>query len=305
MGCQRRCGKKSGQPAIGRGLSKEVKQRLGQGVNNVADAWQPRFKREAKRQLEEDKAVLLEILRKTPERKAEIDWQTIDKSWQDYFAVAGPLRWRKAFVPLIQGVITDTGGTWEPFFTQVAVGMSFGVENIFATQSYNDYVIPFAQPIMESTDLDCRSILQKAMHEGWTIPDMEKALGTLFENYMERGGLTDEEMQWFADRLPRYRLENISRTETLRASNFGSWQMFNGWGAPFKEWYGTPDNRIRPDHLDAMTRYTVGGNPGPIPISESFIVGGVRMMFPGDGPAEQVCQCRCSVMPYNPKWQTL
>jgi hypothetical protein len=224
----------------------------------------------------------------------------VGHNWEWYFQQAGEERWREAFVPLMQGVIANRGEE-----LNLAFGMEFDVANLFAVEAFDDYVIAFAQPIMETTDYDTRALLQTAMAEGWSVPDMEDGLEALFRAYLEGGGLTDEERAWFLDRLPGYRLENIARTETMSAANFGSWQLYNGWGAPMKEWMGTPDDRIRPDHLDAMTRYTEGGNPGPIPVNEAFVVGGVRMMYPGDGPPEQVCNCRCTVLPYSLAWAAL
>lgn len=258
---------------------------------------------------------MLSILRKTPrlggvqassaqpdvETKAEIDWQTVAHDWQWYFEQAGEERWREAFVPLMQGVILEQGEA-----LNLAFGMEFDVVNLFAVEAFNTYVIRFAQPILESTDYDTRALLQTAMAQGWGIPDMEKGLSTLFKTYLTRGGLTDEERAWFQDRLPRYRLENISRTETTKAANFGSWQLYNAWNTPMKEWIATGDSRTRDSHLDAWARYQEGGNPGPIPINEHFIVGnGVRMMYPGDGPPEEVCNCRCSILPFSQAWAAL
>jgi hypothetical protein len=301
-------------PAREAGLTREAKQRLWKQFDRTATAWEKKYRDEAERQFKEDHKALLVILRKAPrlggvavsgvgpdtETKAEVDWQTVAHNWQWYFEQAGEERWREAFVPLIQGTITQQAEA-----LNLAFGMQFDIVNLFAVEAFDNYMITFAQQILEATDYDTRALLQTAMAKGWSIPDMQNGLNTLFETYLKRGGLTDEERAWFQDRRPGYRLENIARTETTKAANFGSWQLYNAWGAPMKEWLGTPDDRIRPDHLDAMVRYSEGGNPGPIPINEAFVVGGVHMMHPGDGPPEQVCNCRCTTLPYNPAWATL
>ncbi len=215
-------------------------------------------------------------------------------------------------MPLIKGVvITQDELVWNPLFASVALGMEFSVENIWATAAYDDYLITFAQPIMETTNRNTVALLQTAMREGWSVPQMQDAIGVLFERYLNEGvELTDEQRQWFLDRIPRYRLENIARSETIRASNWGSLQLFIGYGAPMKEWLATPDSRVRDAHLDAMERYSEGGNPGPILVSEPFILAdGSRLMFPGDSslgaPLEQILQCRCTVAPYSSHWANL
>ena len=301
-------------PARKAGLTREAKQRLWKQFDRTSNAWEKKYHDEAEQQFKEDHKALLAILRQIPrlggmtasgavpeaEAKAEIDWQTVEKNWQWYFEQAGEERWREAFVPLIQGTITQQAET-----LNLAFGMEFDIVNLFAVEAFDNYMITFAQQILESTDYDTRALLQTAMAEGWSIPDMEGGLDALFTTYLNRGGLTEEELAWFQDRLPRYRLENIARTETTRAANFGSWQLFNAWGAPMKEWLATGDDRTRPDHMDAWARYREGGNPGPIPINEAFIVGCAHMMHPGDGPPEQVCNCRCTTLPYNPAWGEL
>lgn len=291
--------KKSTKPAVKGGLSAEVKKRLGQGVNNVADAWRPRFKREVKRQFEEDKAVLLELLRK---KKARPDWLDIGHRWQEYFSDAGLKRWTEGFDPLLQGITTDTDATWESFFDQAKMARKAAPETIFTEQAYRNYLITFAQPIMETTNLDCVAILETAATEGWAIPEMAEGLEVLFNSYIEGGGLTAEQLAWFVDRIPGYRLDNIARTETTKAANWASLRTYENFNIRYKEWLATLDGRQRPTHEDAMMRYSAGGNPGPIPIDESFIVGGVAMMYPGDGPPQESCNCRCTSLPFSPAW---
>jgi hypothetical protein len=271
-------------------------------VDRTATAWEPRFAREAKVQLEEDHARLVEILNREP---AGAGWEGVRHGWGEYFGEEGLNRWRKGFTPVLRGLMTDTHGVWEPFFASAKMAQKVDLATIFAHQAFVDYLITFAQPIMETTNLDCVALLATAAEQGWHIPEMESALGVLFEHYLERGGLTDEDRVWFEERLPAYRLENIARTESMKAANWSSLQTFGNFGATHKEWLATLDNRVRPDHADAMARYSVGGNPGPILLSQPFEVGGVPMMYPGDGPPYQICNCRCTIAPFSPRWLEL
>ena len=226
--------------------------------------------------------------------KQAIDWTTIERTWQDYFEEAGESAWRETFVPLVAGTIKDQGES-----LSVAFGMAFDVENVIATQSFADYMINFAQPINRTTNDDVTSMLAQASAEGWSIPDMEHSLDIMFDKYINGGGLTAEELVWFTDRTPRWRRELIARTETLRSSNFGSHSTYKQWGVELKEWLATGDARTRSSHLGAWASYSEGGSPGPIPMDEPFRVGGAEMMYPGEnGPPEEVCNCRCTSIPF-------
>jgi hypothetical protein len=61
-----------------------------------------------------------------------------------------------------------------------------------------------------------------------------------------------------------------------------------------KSWLDLRDDRTRETHLIAGRRY----QESPIPITETFVVGGFRMMIPGDtsmgAPIREIANCRCS-----------
>jgi len=79
-----------------------------------------------------------------------------------------------------------------------------------------------------------------------------------------------------------YRTERIARTETIRASNAGSRELFQEWGVQKHEWLSTKDDRTRTydntdgkyDHLEADGQV--------VNIDEPFTVSGESLMFPGD-----------------------
>lgn len=298
------------------GLTHEAKQRLWKQVDRIATSWEPAYAKAAVAQFRRDHKELLKRMRAVPrlggvaemlgggvcpqvkaEVKQQIDWQTIERTWQDYFEEAGEEAWRETFVPLVSGTIQDQGEA-----LAVTFGMQFSVENVIATQSFADYMIEFAQPVNRTTNDDVTSMLAQASSEGWSIPDMENALDILFDKYINGGGLTAEELVWFTDRKPRWRRELIARTESLRAANFGSHETCKSWNVELKEWLATSDARTRSSHLSAWAKYSEGGSPGPIPIDEPFRVDGAELMYPGDSslgaPAETVCNCRCTSIPF-------
>lgn len=93
------------------------------------------------------------------------------------------------------------------------------------------------------------------------------------------------------------RAMTVARTETIGAVNAGVFRGAQleaeqrGDVAPFKQWIATDDTRTRPTHNAADKQRTL--------LSEPFIVGGARLLFPGDptGPAQEVINCRCSLLP--------
>lgn len=89
----------------------------------------------------------------------------------------------------------------------------------------------------------------------------------------------------------RYRALMISRTESTTAANHGI--LLGAESSDYyvnKQWLATLDKRTRRDHIQANGQL-VGAN-------QSFLVGGVNMVAPGDptAPADQVVQCRCVLL---------
>jgi hypothetical protein len=95
----------------------------------------------------------------------------------------------------------------------------------------------------------------------------------------------------------RNRAMTVARTETIGAVNAGIFRaaeleaQARGDVAPFLQWIATEDARTRPSHRAADKQRTLLGQP--------FTVGGAKLLFPGDprGPAGEVINCRCSVLP--------
>jgi len=83
----------------------------------------------------------------------------------------------------------------------------------------------------------------------------------------------------------------VARTETMRASNAGGFQLYKDWGVQRKEWLATGDNRTRDSHRAA--------NGQIVSIDEPFTVGGSPMMYPGDpgAPIAEFANCRCTTAP--------
>lgn len=89
--------------------------------------------------------------------------------------------------------------------------------------------------------------------------------------------------------MNQYRALRIARTEVVGASNVGSLEGAKSLNMPMKKsWLATRDGRARDTHLAADGQTVM--------LEEQFNINGNMMDIPGgQGPAEEVINCRCSV----------
>jgi len=131
-----------------------------------------------------------------------------------------------------------------------------------------------AQLIGDTTQEDLRGIIDQAISKGLGISETAKAIR--------------EQGEVFA----RARAETIAITETHNAAMFGNFYSAKDLSDEYeiktrKEWISTFDARTREEHAAA--------NGQVVDMDEAFIVGGERMMYPGDpaASAANVIRCRC------------
>ena len=192
-------------------------------IDRTARKWEKTFSAGARRAFEKDKREIFALLRQTQKKalreKATVNWTYFMESVSEYLLESGE-NWRSVFVPLIKGVITDQAKRWS-----LALGLAFDVENLFARDWFNQYTLTFANPITATSEREIAALLNQGMTEGWSIPQTQDHLETLFEQWMT-GDVVPEDWEFAEQRLPPYRAETIARTETMRASNSGSTEIF-------------------------------------------------------------------------------
>lgn len=106
------------------------------------------------------------------------------------------------------------------------------------------------------------------------------------------------------------RAEAIYRTESNRVFSVAQEQRLGQWNKQRpglkKTWKhgGSAVKQPRPAHVRAGRDYSPGGNPGPIPVSKSFIVGGEEMRYPRDpaASAKNTVFCHCTSGPWRDHW---
>lgn len=217
------------------------------------------------------------------ESKATVNWESFLGDVEDYFDGTSQDNWRKIFIPLFRGIVTDQVNRWS-----TTLGMRWNVQNLFARDWFNRYVLKFAQEIGTTTKEAIGGVINQGIKEGWSIPTMQNHLTDFFGHMAQNDPLN---LEWYLERMPPYRSEMIARTETIRASNAGTTEQFKEWNVRQHEWLSTKDDRTRPDHVEADKQVVNVGEP--------FSVGGEELEYPGDpsGSPENTINCRCTTIP--------
>lgn len=282
-------------PKYAGSLTPETKALLWKAVDATARKFEPPAAAAVERAFEHDRRAILGILsaaQKAAYRaKASVAWQLLLLEVLDYIKMSGKANWRNELLPILEAVITAQGT-----YLSATFGMVFNARNLLAEEWFTQYTLVFVDPITKTTEETLTAMFQEAMAQGYSIPDMEKSLNTLFEQWAH-GGVIDPQDRYFADkRLPPYRREMIARTETMRASNAGGFALYKDWNVQQKEWYATNDQRTRDTHRVGAA---VGQAPLVVSIDAPFIIGGAPMMFPGDpsAPVAETVNCRCTLLP--------
>lgn len=278
-----------------KGWSSEQKAALWKRSDRTARSWEERFAEAAREQFESDKREILALLSQEKglalEAKRTVDWSKISAGAAAFYKKQSKTNWRKAFLPLIRGVVEDAAKDWA-----VELGMAFDVRNLMGEKFLREYVLNFADPISQTSVETVRDILSQAQAEGWSIPQGQSSLETLFRQWTH-GDVSSEDWDFATSRLPAYRTEMIMRTETIRSYAAGSEAIYAEAGVEEHEWLATQDDRVRDSHAQADGQVK--------PIDEPFDVGGYKMLYPGDASLgaspDEFVNCRCTTIPALPE----
>lgn len=95
-----------------------------------------------------------------------------------------------------------------------------------------------------------------------------------------------QHIQSVFDGVSKARATLIARTETTVAYNGGRVGGMKELGITKKQWINSEDNTVRDSHRIESV----------VEVDEPFtLANGERVMYPGDGPASEACNCRCTV----------
>lgn len=289
---------KSARPVITKqikALSLERKEQLYRAFDSKAVDSEPALQEAARDAFRADeRAVMAEVgaaQSKAYQRKATVAWGETLLSVTDYLSTAGEEQWRAKFAPVLEVVVQERQQQLAQEF-----GMEFDVRPLQAEEWFQEYLLKFSQEISDTSQEQIKAIFAQALAEGWTVPEMEKQLKILFQQWID-GNASDS--GFALERLPQRRLELIARDQSVRAANAGAMELYREWAVPKKEWFSTADARTRDKHRVGAAW---GQAPLVVPVDEPFSVGGDVLMYPGDpgGSPENVIQCRCTSLPVFP-----
>jgi len=181
--------------------------------------------------------------------------------------------------------------------------LGFGVAYFAPSQSQVNAVLDFSADLVRNIGEEMRTKINTQIQLG-VLGD--KPIFDVMRGINDVLGIEASTGVW-AKRKPLVhgvaaRAETITRTEMQRVFNLASFsqqqQMDQQIPDLKKRWLATGDGRTRKTHLQAHLRY----KDNPIPITEPFIVGQARLLYPLDpnGPAEETIQCRCKGVLVHP-----
>ncbi len=133
----------------------------------------------------------------------------------------------------------------------------------------------FAEKINESTVQLIKDELTDGLEKGESIADISRRIDNVFNHSRD------------------FRSKRIAQTEVIGATNSGQLKAYDEAGVQQKEWLTARDSIVRDSHrIDGQT----------VDLHQSFTTGeGTKLLYPGDRsagqPAEEVVNCRCTVIP--------
>jgi len=229
-------------------LPEEWKERLWERQDRIATVWERPFRNQVRELFKQDKKALSARItraeKKAIEDKATIDWQQLRNDWLDYIN-ASRKDWAIAMQPLIEGVAREQATQLDATFggtKQAEIAIDWDIVPVEALEWVGDYTLHFADEVATITSGTMEGLLSQAVEEGWSARKLRTNMGKVFQQWTE-GDLTPAQFEWFAERMPKYRLDMIARTETIRASNKGAQERYRSWGVPYNEWYTAKDER--------------------------------------------------------------
>lgn len=212
------------------------------------------------------------------------------KSWQDAQGVAGVREMKqsdvfgifdlefedeeivKAILPIMQSIIGQVGTD-----ALASIGSSVAFNEVDPrVLSYLAKKELLVKGINRTTEKILTELLVDASADGVSVAETARRIRNTFE-FMGQG-----------DQFSQSRSETIARTETIGANNFAATEGYKQSGVVArKQWLSSRDAFVRDSHM------VLDGEE--VPLDGKFSNG---LSEPGvDGPADEVINCRCTVIP--------
>ena len=254
------------------------------------------FKRQALQLFAEERSNVADVFART-KAKGGPDEETMVKAARTQirrmYKPAGEvqMRWTDRFHPLIGNVYAKGGdqvmASLATRRSEVRKGdlldpktavlpFDFSLQNPAAQQAVRDRAARLAQQVGSTTGDVISEAIQFGLEQGLTMDE----IAALVDQTGFGGG-------------NEVRARLIARTETIGALNQGEIDTAAASGViAGKEWLTQGDDRVRDSHYECEAE-------GMVPLEDPFDSNG--LMYPGDpeGDAEDVCNCRCTLLYYD------
>jgi HK97 family phage portal protein len=185
----------------------------------------------------------------------------------------GQVDWRNTLTAAYIAIIDDFGSeVYRDLESKKAFGFSVFAQAIM--QFVSSTVAEMVVNITDTTKTHIKQRIDEGITEGMPIAKIAKWIDNLY-----------------LDEIIPNRSKVIAQTETIRASNYGSYAAAQQASSNVKKiWIPTYDQRTRDTHF-AM------GAHAPVDMDGYFTVGDSRMQYPGDpnGSAKETINCRCAI----------
>lgn len=202
------------------------------------------------------------------------------RDWIDSVMEQLSAQWRGIFNDYI---LRGYNEGWLQLSAEVSQTVSWSVYRDEAASIAREQAGAKVVGIQQTTVDEIRTLLGKAVEEGWSPDKLAGEIGNLYDGFSDARSMT------------------IARTEMTSAMNAGKEAHAEAVEQQYdikldKTWIATDDDRTRETHVDADGQ--------TVTREESFDVGGASLDFPGDpsGPPEEIINCRCT-MAYQERGQ--
>jgi SPP1 gp7 family putative phage head morphogenesis protein len=177
--------------------------------------------------------------------------------------------------PVYEDILQTQG---DEVLAELGMSFNFNLLNPLVVNWLGEKEFLFADRVNETTLKQLRNQLLDGVREGESIESLRKRIQKVFDGTV-RGAV--------------YRSRMIARTEVIGSFNYGSLSAYDQSQVVHKKkWLTALDERVRDTHRAA--------NGQERTLNEPFDVGGYPLQYPGDGkngPAQEVIQCRCTLLP--------
>jgi len=216
-------GEEAGQKAAGLPQAKDFEvsgAALQTLIDRVARAWEGRITEAARGEFEGERDGVLAILQGTKARKQSIPWLDIISA-VDAFIAGQAATWRANLLPLFRAAAEEAGQEVANFF-----GLDPRLGEVM--RFIEDYGFKFTDKVSSVSREEVAGVLQRAMEEGWGIPETTQALQELYDGWSKT------------------RATLIARTESIRISNAAAVAVYRYSGVVRKQWWTAMDERTCP-----------------------------------------------------------